>query len=117
MNSSNVTSVYVVLMDHLLQCPALAKEQNQLKKETSAKFSFWGIPYAGTPQKSHERDLRDRCRFAACRHFATTMISDSRIDLLAKGFYKYNNKKQFISTRQFTKHLSELLRHRKPSRY
>src|SRR3954452_21334920 len=41
----------------------------------------------------------------------------SRIDLLAKGFYKYNNKKQFISTRQFTKHLSELLRHRKPSRY
>ena len=104
-------------MDHLLQCPALANEQNHLKKVTIAKFNFWGIPYACIPQKSHERDLRDRCRSAARRHFATTIISDSKLDLLAKGFYKYNSKKHFISTRQFTKSLSELLLQGKPSLY
>jgi hypothetical protein len=104
-------------MNHLLECPALVNEQNHLKKEITAKFSFWGIPYACIPQKSHEHDFRDRCRFAARRHFATTIISDSELDLLAKGFYKHNNKKQFISTHQFTTSLAELVLHRKSSRY
>ena len=104
-------------MDHLLQCPALAKEQHHLKEVITAKFNFWEIPFSCIPQKSHEQDLRNRCRLAARQHFPSSIISDSKLDLLAKGFYKYNSKKQFISTRQFIENLSELLQHRRPARY
>ena len=48
-------------MDHLLQCPALAKEQILLKEEVNAKFKFWGIPYSSFPQKSREEELRNQC--------------------------------------------------------
>ena len=104
-------------MDHLLQCPALSNEQNHLKQITTATLSFWGIPYACIPQRSQELEFRDRCQSAARRSFAATVISDRRLDLLAKGFYRNNSNKQFISTRQFIESLSALFLHRRQSRY
>jgi hypothetical protein len=48
-------------MDHLLQCPALAKEQILLKETVDTKFKVWDIPYSSTPQKSREQESVVTC--------------------------------------------------------
>ena len=75
-------------MDHLLQCPALVKEHLHLKQHLDAKLKFWGIPYASTPPKPRDRELRKRWRSAVRERFTPDEISDSRLEILLKGFYK-----------------------------
>jgi hypothetical protein len=104
-------------MDHLLQCPALAKEQILLKEEVNAKFKFWGIPYSSFPQKSREEELRNQWRFAARKHFPPATVSDFKLNLFSKGFYQVNRSKQFISTRQFLNSLSNLFTYRRSTPY
>jgi hypothetical protein len=96
-------------MDHLLRCPALAKEQVHLKERVVSKFDYWDIPYASIPQKPREHILRAHWRSVARQKFSSTVISDLRLDLLTKGFYKENSQKHFISTRSFTDSLSKIL--------
>jgi hypothetical protein len=74
-------------MDHLLRCPALAKEQVHLKESVNSKFDFWAIPYASIPQ-NRELALRDHWRSSARQHFTLAEISDLRLDLLASRFSK-----------------------------
>src|SRR6185437_3820642 len=45
-------------MDHLLQCPALAKEHLNLKQQVDAKLKFLDIPYASAPTKPRDHELR-----------------------------------------------------------
>ena len=75
-------------MDHLLRCPALAKEQIHLKDSVVSKFDFWDIPYASIPQKPRELMLRAHWRSSARHQYPATVISDFRLDLLTKGFIR-----------------------------
>ena len=100
-------------MDHLLRCPALAKEQVHLKESVNSKFDFWAIPYASIPQ-NRELALRDHWRSSARQHFTLAEISDLRLDLLTSGFYKANSAKQFISTRLFVESLSKVMSYPRP---
>ena len=96
-------------MDHLLRCPALAKEQVHLKERVVSKFDYWEIPFASIPQKPREHTLSAHWRSVARQNFSSTVISDLRLDLLTKGFYEANSQKHFISTRSFTDSLSKIL--------
>ena len=102
-------------MEHLLLCPALVKEHLHLKQQLDAKLIFWGIPYSSTPTTPRDRELRNRWRSAARELFTPDDISDSRLEILLKGFYKTNKSKPFISTRQLLENLSELLHYRRSS--
>jgi hypothetical protein len=104
-------------MDHLLRCPALAKEQVHLKEQVVSKFDFWDIPYASVPQKPRELILRTHWRFLARQKFSSTVISDLRLDLLINGFYKANSAKHFISSRSFVECLSKIFSIPRTSRY
>ena len=116
-NNRDISSKYCNLclgnsldtMDHLLRCPALAKEQIRLKENVIQRFNFWAIPYASIPQKQRELVLRDHWRSLARQHFSSAVIPDLRLDLLTSGFYKTNSSKQFISTRHFLQCLSQLV--------
>ena len=115
-NNRDISSKYCNLclgnsldtMDHLLRCPALAKEQIRLKENVIQRFNFWAIPYASIPQKQRELVLRDQWRSLARQHFSSAVIPDLRLDLLTSGFYKTNSSKQFIS-RHFLQCLSQLV--------
>jgi hypothetical protein len=101
-------------MDHLLQCPALAKEHLQLKEEVMAKFSSWNIPFASIPCKSREIELRTCWRDSARKNILTSSISNSRIDILTKAYWKANIHKQFVSTNAFIRDLVSAAQNRYP---
>jgi hypothetical protein len=90
-------------MDHLLQCPALVKEHLHLKQHLDAKLKFWGIPYASTPPKPRDRELRKRWRSAVRERFTPDEISDSRLEILLKGFYKANSSNHLSRLASFWK--------------
>jgi hypothetical protein len=116
-NNRDISSKYCNLclgnsldtMDHLLRCPALAKEQIRLKENVIQRFNFWAIPYASIPQKQRELVLRNQWRSLARQHFSSAVIPDLRLDLLTSGFYKANSSIQFISTIHFLQYLSQLV--------
>jgi hypothetical protein len=81
-NNRDISSKYCNLclgnsldtMDHLLRCPALAKEQIRLKENVIQRFNFWAIPYASIPQKQRELVLRAQWRSLARQHFTSAVI-------------------------------------------
>ena len=98
-------------MDHLLQCPALAKEQILLKETVDTKFKVWDIPYSST--KSREPEICSHLRSAARKSFPAS-IPDFKLNLLSKGFYQVNRSKQFLDapiSEQFVKprHKSKII--------
>jgi hypothetical protein len=52
------------------------------------------IPYASAPTKPRDHELRNLWRSAAREHFSPNEISDSRLELLLKGFFKANSSNQ-----------------------
>jgi hypothetical protein len=53
----------------------------------------------------------------AREHFSPNQISDFRLELLLKGFFKANSSKPVISTRQLLENLSVLLSIRRSTSY
>src|SRR5579862_3701210 len=99
-------------MYHLLICPALSREHIQLNEELNHKLRGWSVPYSAIKPSSRESQLRTKWYHAARRIFPFEEISDSRLSLLTKGFWKSNQYKQCISTRAFMENLANLLRDR-----
>src|SRR5579862_6256402 len=92
-------------MYHLLICPALSREHIQLNEELNHKLRGWSVPYSAIKPSSRESQLRTKWYHAARRIFPFEEISDSRLSLLTKGFWKSNQYKQCISTRAFMENL------------
>ena len=78
----------------------LVEEQINLKQVIKSNFSDWNIPYSTLPFISREQGLRSRWKSAA-RGLALNEITSSRLDILTNGFWKANQAKPFISTRNF----------------
>jgi len=93
-------------MDHLLLCPALAKEHLALKNEVTAKLIHWKIPFAATPLKSNEMAVRLQWRAAARKSTALSAVPNITLDTLTKAYWKVNIHKQCISTNSFVKDLT-----------
>ena len=93
-------------MDHLLQCPALAKEHLTLKDEVTAKLIYWKIPFAATPVEPNEMVVRLHWSAAARECTALSMMPNSTLDTLTKAYWNANSHKQFISTNSFVKDLT-----------
>ena len=102
-------------MDHLLCCPALVEEQIYLKQVINSRLSYWNIPYSTLPFMSREHGLRSKWKSAARESLALEDVSSSRLDILTNAFWKANQTKPFISTRDFLESLSKVLDNRKVS--
>jgi hypothetical protein len=101
-------------MDHLLLCPALAKEHLALKNEVTAKLIHWKIPFAATPLKSNEMAVRLQWRAAARKSTALSAVPNITLDTLTKAYWKVNIHKQCISTNSFVKDLTCSVQKRYP---
>ena len=96
-------------LDHLLRCPALVEMHILCKQTIKSKFDFWGIPYHNLSFISREQGLRNKWK-AATREISTSpTLSSARLDILTNGFWKMNQSKQFISTRNFLESFSKIL--------
>jgi len=94
-------------MDHLLQCPALRPEQQQLELNVTHKLQLLGVPYVErkiTPRGDRLCNLWSRI---ASEKFAG-IFTVPRINFLAKGFWRANQRKAIISTSDFLQALTDL---------
>ena len=102
-------------MDHLLCCPALMEEHVHLRQVVKSKLEYWQIPFSNLPFVSREHGLRIKWKAAAREKFSSEAVSSTQLDTLTHGFWKTNQTKQFISTRNFLESLSSVMENRMTS--
>jgi hypothetical protein len=86
--------------EHLLRCPALIEQHLCLKEEVKNKFYQWSIPFSSISLPLPEMEFHTLWSRAA-REKLRLSISEYRLRLLTKGYWKTNRQKQFISTKSF----------------
>jgi hypothetical protein len=96
-------------MEHLLRCPAFIDKHVYLKQIVKSKFDYWKIPYSKFSFVSREYGLRCKWKAAARQRFSAETIHSSRLDILTNGFWKANQSKPLISTRNFLDNLSKVI--------
>ena len=96
-------------MDHLLRCPALAETHILCKQTILSKLEYWRIPYSNVSFISREQGLRNKWKAASSEISTSPPLPSARVDILTNGFWKANQSKQFISTRNFLESLSRVL--------
>jgi hypothetical protein len=102
-------------MEHVLQCPALIEDAIYLKKLINSRFEFWKIPYRNFPFSGRENGLRMKWKKVARENFPPDLLSCPNLDKLTYGFWKSNQTKQFISTRDFLEKLNKVMENRDSS--
>jgi len=99
-------------MEHMLQCPALIDDARYLKQRIKSRFDFWKIPYSNFPFSGREKGLRMKWKKVTRERFPSEILSCAILDKLTCGFWKSNQTKQFISTREFIEKLSKVMEYR-----
>jgi len=92
-------------MDHLLSCPALKMETDQLKCTMQKILQDANFPFASLSLPAWSENLVNKWVLGA-QHLISTTLSPAKLERMAWDFYHANKNKQFIGIRHFLEKVS-----------
>lgn len=97
-------------LEHLLRCPALIEHHISIKTTLQSAFEEWRIPYCHLPLFSRRYELQSIWKNATQK--SSLRVPPPRLDILTYEFWKINQAKPCLSTRNFLESLSKVLQNR-----
>ena len=99
-------------VDHLLSCPALKVETDQLKCTMQKILQDANFPFASLILPAWSKNVVNKWVFGA-QHLISTTLPPSKLERMAWDFYHANKNKQFIGIRHFLDRTSTAIQEQK----